>query len=307
MPDLIKPLPNLDNVDLRLLKVFLAVVNHGGFSAAQSELNISQPSISSRMSQLESRLGVHLCERGRSGFKLTREGEEVYRAATRLFDALEQFRSDVGSTRGQLIGNLHIAIVDAVLTNTACRLDEAIRLFNATENDVQIHLSIEAPQNIQLGLMQERFHIGLAAFRNLPQTLGSHPIYTEQQNLYCAEGHPLFAMSDDDITAELIANAHYVRQLDMQDWTPPGGQSFSPKAATADVETMAALVLSGGYIGYMPGHYARRWLDKNKLRVIKPDSLSYVSDFYIAYRVADRSNVTRRFVECLRETAVSNT
>ena len=36
----------LAGTDLRVLRVFDAVVRHGGFAAAQAELNVSQPTIS---------------------------------------------------------------------------------------------------------------------------------------------------------------------------------------------------------------------------------------------------------------------
>src|ERR1044071_3670900 len=48
----------LSDVDVKLLRVFTRVVEHGGFSAAQAELGISQASISTYMSDLEARLGV---------------------------------------------------------------------------------------------------------------------------------------------------------------------------------------------------------------------------------------------------------
>src|SRR5450432_1060626 len=64
-------LANLSEGDIRLLRVFAKVVEAGGFSAAQIELNVSQSTISTHMTALEQRLRVRLCERGRSGFRLT--------------------------------------------------------------------------------------------------------------------------------------------------------------------------------------------------------------------------------------------
>ena len=57
-------LANLSEGDLRLLRVFAKVVEAGGFSAAQIELNVSQSTISTHMTALEQRLRVRLCERG---------------------------------------------------------------------------------------------------------------------------------------------------------------------------------------------------------------------------------------------------
>ena len=60
----------LHDVDLKLLRVFATIVKCGGFSAAQAALNAGPSTISEQMSHLETRLGVKLCQRGRSGFHL---------------------------------------------------------------------------------------------------------------------------------------------------------------------------------------------------------------------------------------------
>ena len=65
----------LSDLDLRLLRIFVAVVESGGFSLASARLNVAESTISSHMADLEKRLGMRLCERGRSGFRLTDDGE----------------------------------------------------------------------------------------------------------------------------------------------------------------------------------------------------------------------------------------
>ncbi|MGQ3028986.1 MAG: LysR family transcriptional regulator, partial [Ferrovibrionaceae bacterium] len=68
----------LDTADIRLLRLFMTIVEAGGFAAAQGELNLSLSTISTHVSTLETRLGVVLCKRGRSGFEVTPEGQAVY-------------------------------------------------------------------------------------------------------------------------------------------------------------------------------------------------------------------------------------
>ena len=50
----------LADIDLKLLRVFKTVVECGGFSAAEVELNIGRSAISRQMSDLETRLDIHL-------------------------------------------------------------------------------------------------------------------------------------------------------------------------------------------------------------------------------------------------------
>ena len=70
-------LGQLSDMDLRLLQVFKAVVECGGMSAAELELNIGTSTVSRHMKDLETRLGLTLCRRGRAGFALTAEGQRV--------------------------------------------------------------------------------------------------------------------------------------------------------------------------------------------------------------------------------------
>ena len=81
----------LDSLDVRLLRIYVTIVEAGGFAAAQGELNLSLSTISNHISALEGRLGLTLCQRGRSGFRLTEEGRAVYEEAKRLFGSIDQF------------------------------------------------------------------------------------------------------------------------------------------------------------------------------------------------------------------------
>ncbi|MDX1392567.1 MAG: LysR family transcriptional regulator, partial [Rheinheimera sp.] len=74
----------VQDVDLRLLRLFVTIVECGGLSAAESRLNIGRSTISAHLSDLEVRLGVTLCKRGRSGFELTDPGRITYQASLEL-------------------------------------------------------------------------------------------------------------------------------------------------------------------------------------------------------------------------------
>lgn len=65
------------NLDFKLLHVFLTVADSGGLTQAQEPLNIGLSAISTCLSDLEKRLGLTLCHRGRGGFVLTDQGREV--------------------------------------------------------------------------------------------------------------------------------------------------------------------------------------------------------------------------------------
>ena len=110
-------LGQLSDMDLRLLQVFKAVVECGGMSAAELELNIGTSTVSRHMKDLETRLGLTLCRRGRAGFALTAEGQRVYDETLRLLSAVEAFRSSIDDIHrrmgGRLERKMHVVIPQA--------------------------------------------------------------------------------------------------------------------------------------------------------------------------------------------------
>ncbi|MCA6094909.1 LysR family transcriptional regulator [Streptomyces sp. SCA3-4] len=65
---------DVDDVDMRHLRYFLAVVRAGTVSAAAQELHISQPSLSQQIRRLERRVGAPLFHRSSRGVELTPGG-----------------------------------------------------------------------------------------------------------------------------------------------------------------------------------------------------------------------------------------
>ena len=106
----------VSDADLRLLRIYKTVVESGGFSAAEVELNISRAAISISMADLETRLGFRLCQRGRSGFSLTEEGSKVYQYTLQLLSSIEDFRTQINGLHERLKGDLNIGITDNLVT-----------------------------------------------------------------------------------------------------------------------------------------------------------------------------------------------
>lgn len=67
-------LAQVGDFEIRLLRLFKTVVECGSFTAAEGRLGITRSAISLHMNDLEKRLGMRLCQRGRAGFSLTDEG-----------------------------------------------------------------------------------------------------------------------------------------------------------------------------------------------------------------------------------------
>src|SRR5471030_2914466 len=84
-------LGQLSDMDFRLLQVFKSVADCGGMAAAGLELNIGISTVSRHVKDLEERLKLRLCSRGRAGFALTAEGERIYEETQRLLASADIF------------------------------------------------------------------------------------------------------------------------------------------------------------------------------------------------------------------------
>src|SRR6218665_2672012 len=122
-------LSQLRDLDLQLLRLFVSVVENGGFSAAQGELGIGQSTISTQMAKLETRLGFRLCERGKAGFRLTPKGEQVLAATRRLFSAIETFKGEAQDMADKLLGELSIGLSESLDSGVLQRVANAIGRF----------------------------------------------------------------------------------------------------------------------------------------------------------------------------------
>ena len=124
-------LGQLSDMDLRLLQVFKSVVECGGMSAAELELNIGTSTVSRHIKDLEARLGLTLCRRGRAGFALTAEGQRVYDETLRLLASVRSFRDSVDDIHSRMGGQLAVAVFDKTASNPAARIHQAIAAFTA--------------------------------------------------------------------------------------------------------------------------------------------------------------------------------
>ncbi|MFL9982562.1 LysR family transcriptional regulator [Paraburkholderia sediminicola] len=264
----------LQDVDLKLLRVFMTVVRCGGFSAAQATLNVSQSTISEQMTTLETRLGLKLCERGRSGFRLTEHGVATFEAAQRLQVAVESFCVDTDALKKHISGKLYLGIIDNTVTDSASPLPQALQAFVSRGHDVHLDVYVGTPAELEERVLDGRLHIAVGHFPLHVPGLTYTELYCEPDGLFCGKGHALAGRSpgdaalDEAIASSRVVARGYLQQHDLR------MLKVSKAAATVDnIEAQAILILSGAYIGFLPIHYAARWVARDEMHQICPEQL----------------------------------
>lgn len=277
-------LGQLGDMDLRLLRVFQSVADCGGMAAAELELNIGVSTISRHVKDLELRLGLSLCRRGRAGFALTPEGERVHAETLRLLAATDAFRNGIDDIHQRMGGELHVGVFDKTATNPRAHLGEAIASFVDQAPQVKLVLHVAPLNTIEQQVMAGAFQVGvIPAHRNAP-ALDYAPLFSEAMRLYCGHKHPLFdaplgkprpALGWSDVRGHRFAGLGYHSpnmELSHQMRLPCSATGF-------DQESIATLILSGKFLGFLPEHYARVFEVNGQMRALQPDRFTYNADF----------------------------
>ncbi|RKF17088.1 LysR family transcriptional regulator [Roseovarius spongiae] len=289
----------LTGSDIHMLSVFASVVRNAGFSAAQVELGLSQPTISNHITALEERLGVKLCQRGRRGFLLTEKGRMVHEIAEALLGTLDTHSVHLAELRGNLVGRLRIAVVDALNTDPRFRLPAAIRAFSEAAPAVRIELEVARPQDILNGILDGSYHVGVGSFDNIINGLKVDNLYSERHALYCAPEHPCFADGGAGLGEAQLRRMPWVHR---GYWSQQRQKSFGPSDADRfvnQIDAQLTMVLSGRYLGLLPEHMAAEFVARGRLRRMAWTGADFSCVIQCVRRAGPPPKVIDRFTEIL--------
>ncbi|HET8746087.1 MAG TPA: LysR family transcriptional regulator [Ramlibacter sp.] len=295
-------LGQLSDMDLRLLRVFKTVVECGGLSAAELELNIGTSTVSRHLKDLETRLGLVLCRRGRAGFAVTPEGQRVYEETQRLLASLDAFRSSVDDIHLRMGGQLEVALFDKTATNPASHIAEAVAGFHEAAPEVSLSVHVAPMPVIERGVLDGSLHIGVIPAHRSSRSLAYQDLFDETMLLYCGAGHPLFERRASDLTwTKLRQHAFAGLGYHSPNMELSHRAQLSRAATGFDQEAIATLVLSGRYLGFLPDHYAAAFEREGHMRAVQPRRFRYRCRFVsIMRRSPEPSRAAKLFSECLR-------
>jgi DNA-binding transcriptional LysR family regulator len=265
--------------------VFKAVVEAGGFSAAQNELNVGLAAISKQISDLEIRIGMRLCTRGREGFCLTEEGKLVYQASIDLFASVDSFRDRLSSAQNELIGDLNIGVIDNTVSDFHSPLIAALRKLHDEAPKVRLRLHAAQLDEIERGVVEGRLIVGIVPVYQRREEFDYFPLYEERSLVYCARGHGLFDVAAEQIDGEVlrqyeVINHRYAIHNDKARFV-----NYSSQAPGASqVEAVAMLILTGRFIGFLPEHYAAPLVSNGTLRALCPQTISISTSLSLILR-----------------------
>ncbi len=294
---------NVSDVDLRLMRVFKTVIECGGLSAAQTELGVGRSTISRQISDLEIRLGLRLCYRGRKGFSLTQPGRKALGHIEQMLKSAEDFSSNIASISNRTVGKIDIGMIDYTVSDEKNPLISAIRKYQQMAPGVTIDLMSGSPNEVERGVIDGTLHIGIIPDYQRHPSLDYHKLYDEPVGLFCGGDHPLatsvqqgIELGEQDVCKHKLVFRGYFESNRLR----KRKQKFPVGSTVYQTEAVLALVRSGIYLGFFPLHCQD--LMRGEYYELMPEVFRYSTPICAVWR-ADRrdSHILQEFLELLRK------
>lgn len=161
-------------MEFRLLRYFLAVAREGSISGAANSLNVTQPTLSRQMKNLEEELGHHLFVRGSHSVSLTAEGMRLRKRAEEIIEMVNKTKAEFNTDNDIISGDIYIGSGETqgmrLITDVIAELKEEYpdihyHFYSGNADDVTEHLDKGL---LDLGLLIQPTDISKYDYLTLP-------------------------------------------------------------------------------------------------------------------------------------------
>jgi DNA-binding transcriptional LysR family regulator len=251
------------NLDLGSLEIFKAVADHGGVTRAAARLQRVQSNVTTRVKQLEERLGVTLFLREKRKLVLSAEGRRLLAYADRLLDLSSEAESALRS--GTPAGTLQIGALEST---AATRLPPVLARYHRAYPGVRIELVTGTTGALVTKVVGHEIEAAFVAEPFTAGDLDAQHVFSEELVLITAKSLPAVKTPRDIGHTTLIAFAagcSYRRQL--ESWL--GGAKVAPERTMefGSYHAIVACVAAGAGIAVVPRSVIRVSLGARDVRV----------------------------------------
>lgn len=181
-------------MDLRQLRYFSAIVEHGTLSQAAQNLRIAASALSHHLNNLERELGTSLFQRKPRGMEPTAAGHRLNEHAKQILRAVEAAQSDIRESTGQIAGSVSVGMAYSAVKAIGVALAERV-LIDFPQVELALTESLSGATLVNLMTSE----VDLALVYNPPDdpALRSEPVLEER--MVCVGRREIIGESDAPI------------------------------------------------------------------------------------------------------------
>ncbi|HEY6830595.1 MAG TPA: LysR substrate-binding domain-containing protein, partial [Gemmatimonadaceae bacterium] len=183
-------------MNLHHLRLFAAVVNHGGFTKAAESLRLSQPAISKSLNELERQLNLTLIDRSGRSIRLTDAGQTLYARARELFGVEWIAEQELREIRGLKRGVLRIGASTTIATYM---LPPYLGRFRLRHPGIRIRASSANTRTVLRMLLESRVDVALVEGPVSHPQVDVQPWRQDELVVICHPAHRLLTEQSVDV------------------------------------------------------------------------------------------------------------
>lgn len=290
-------------MELRQLEYFLAVCHELNFTRASEKLNISQPSLSQQIKNLEEELGIPLFDRIGKKIAITEAGEILQAHCYRVFHELEQAKAALRDLNGLQRGELRIG---SEVTELTPLLSPVILHYKRIYPNINLSVHGKRTEDICKSLLENELDFGVVYFPIAHEELEAIPLFSEELSLAVPSNHYFARKEAVDFTQlkdqPLISQPEdYFLRKHIDKYAEKLNMSLKPILEITTIESIMELVSQGLGMTILPRSYLESRNDRNVKRVKLVNPELHVDIGIIYRRDKFMCAATKEFIFLLKD------
>lgn len=280
------------------LRTFLWVARLGGFRKASDRLHLSQPAVSTRISNLEDELEAKLFERGPGNLVLTKQGQQLLGYAEQMLFVEEEIKQRVANP-SETEGLFRLGAAETI---AQAWLPSFIEAFSAQFPRVNIDLTVDISLNLRAALLERRLDLAF-----LMGPVSEYSVKNIALPAFALHWYKSTTLGEVDLANKpVISFASQTRPH--RELTSELARRVGPKArvfTSASLSASLRMITAGIAVGPHPRVLALPCLKSNELEEFYPGFISPALEFTASYLAEPHSFLVEKSAEIARDVAVA--
>jgi len=296
-------------MDLWRLKIFRNVIDQKGFSKAAKAINLSQPTISSHIKDLESHYGCPLIDRLGNKAVPTKAGELLYQYAGRLLTLHDEVETAMAEFQGKISGRL---VLGGSTIPAGYILPQMIGKFMELNREVRISLVVADTERITRDVISGELELGVVGAKINDKRIVQEKLIEDEMQVIIPASHKWNGRKSIPLKA-LLLEPFIIRERgsgtlrSTQNSLAPRGMSYQEFNIVAEMGSTEAIIQgikSNIGISVLSPISVANELEAGTMKALNIKGYSLKRNFYLT-RHKDRSAspLRKAFTKFIKEQA----
>ncbi len=255
---------------IRQLRYLIALSEVRHFRKAAEAMQISQPSLSLQISNLEELLGVRLVERGRGPVTLTLEGREVLARARRAVDEVRGIVDLTAALKTGLSGTIRLGTTPTI---GPYLMPFVVERLHARYPDLRLYIREVAPRDLRGELLAGGLDVILTQLPEGGADLVTRRLFREPLMLAMPDDHDLVSkteVTEADLAGQnvLTLGPDYALHDQIAAICHQSGAMLARDYEGTSLDAIRQMVGMGMGVALLPRLYARSEIDGRSSNVV---------------------------------------